>query len=230
MTVKEVLKELKTLGSEEVRKRKERFAITAENSYGIFQKDLKVLAKKIGKNDALALELYDTGIYEARLLTRLLFNPQNLTDNLLEKWVKDFENWEICDSYCMSFIGSTKFAMPKALEWPHRRREFERRAGFVCMVGVAFKDRYASNDEVRAFFPLMCQYADDERTYAKKAINWALRQVGKRNIDLHKEAIEVAKEIHSLGNKSAKWIATDAIKQLTAEKVYFKNYPKKIYA
>jgi 3-methyladenine DNA glycosylase AlkD len=230
MELNGVLSELENLADPEVKKIKERFAITAKNSHGIFLKDLKVLAKKIGQNDDLALRLFDTGIYEARILCSMLFNPKNLTEVLMEKWVKTFENWEFCDTFCMGFMGKSQFVLPKAFEWTAYHPEYQKRAGFVLMVAYAFTDKHAPNDVIRQFFPIMIQHASDERKYVMKGINWALRQVGKRNQDLHKEAIEVAKEIATIGSRPARWIASDVLRQLQSPKVHFKNYPRKIYA
>ena len=229
MELNEVLSELENLADPEVKKIKEGFAITAENSHGIFLKDLKALARKIGKNDDLALRLFDTGIYEARILCSMVFNPKNLTEPLMEKWVKTFENWEICDTFCMGFMGKSEFVLPKAFEWAEYHPEYQKRAGFVLMVSYAFTDKHAPNDVIRQFFPIMIHHASDERKYVMKGINWALRQVGKRNQDLHKEAIAVAKEISAIGNRPARWIASDALRQLQSPKVHFKNYPRKIY-
>jgi len=190
---------------------------------------LKALAKKIGKNDDLALRLFDTGIYEARILCSMVFNPKNLTEPLMEKWVKTFENWEICDTFCMGFMGKSEFVLPKAFEWTEYNTEYQKRAGFVLMVAYAFTDKHATNNVIRQFFPIMIQHANDERKYVMKGINWALRQVGKRNQDLYNEAIEVAHEILAIESKPAQWIAKDALRQLQGSKVFFKNYPRKIY-
>lgn len=229
MQVNEVLTELEQLGSPEVKAIKEKFAITAENSHGIFLKDIKALAKRIGKNDALALELFDTGVYEARVLCSKIYNPRNVTEDLMEKWSASFENWEICDTFCMGFLGTTQFAVPKAYEWVERDGEFQKRAGFVLMTVHAFTDKKATNDVYRAFFPVMIRHANDERTYVMKGINWALRQIGKRNKDLYQEAMETANTILALNTKPARWIAKDALRQLQSPKVHFKNYPRDVY-
>jgi 3-methyladenine DNA glycosylase AlkD len=126
----------------------------------------------------------------------------------------------------MGFMGKSSFAFPKALEWAERELEYQKRAGFVLMVAYAFTDKEASNDTSRQFFPIMIKHANDDRKYVMKGINWALRQVGKRNRDLHTEAIAVANEILALGSKPAQWIARDALRQLNSAKIYFKNYPK----
>lgn len=229
MELSEVLLELEKLADPEVKKIKERFGIIAENSHGIFLKDLKALAKRIGPNDDLALQLFDSGIYEGKLLCSNLYNPRHLTGQLMEKWVKAFENWEICDTFCMGFFGRSNLALPKALAWAEYEAEYQKRAGFVLMVAYAFTDKQATNEVIRQFFPVMLQHANDERKYVMKGINWALRQVGKRNPDLYQEAIEVANAINALGSKPAQWIASDALRQLRSPKVFFKNYPRQIY-
>jgi 3-methyladenine DNA glycosylase AlkD len=226
MTLTAILAELKSLGSPKTKKIKEHFAITAENSYGIFLKDIDALAKRIGKDDDLALQLFDTGIYEARLLCSRLYNSKNVTKPLMQKWVKTFTNWEICDTFCMHLMGKGPHAYTKAFEWSEYKPEYQKRAGFVLMVVYAFTDPHAPDDEIRQFFPVMLKHANDERKYVMKGINWALRQVGKRNHHLHKEALEVAHEILALNTKPARWIATDALRQLQGSKVHFKNYPK----
>lgn len=229
MELADVLQRLEALGDPNTKRIKERFAITAENSHGIFLKDLDLLAKTIGKDDALALQLFDSGIYEARLLTSKLYNPKHITEPLMEKWAATFENWEICDTFCMGFMGRTPFALPKALEWAERQPEYQKRAGFVLMVAYAFTEPNAGNDVIRQFFPVMKRHASDERKYVMKGINWALRQVGKRNRDLHAEALAIAEEIRALGSKPARWIASDAIRQLNSPRIHFKNYPKAEY-
>lgn len=229
MQLNEVLLELEKLGSPEVKQIKAGFAITAQPSHGIFLKEIKALAARIGQNDALALELFDTGIYEARVLCSKLYNPRHVTEALMEKWSATFENWEICDTFCMGFLGKTRFAVPKAFEWAEREAEYQKRAGFVLMVAYAFTDPHATNNVFQSFFPVMIRHANDPRTYVMKGINWALRQVGKRNPDLYQEAITVAHTILALNTKPARWIARDALRQLQSPKVHFKNYPREVY-
>lgn len=137
---KQILAELKQLGDPRVKKIKAGFSIEAENSYGIFLKDLDALAKRVGKDDALALKLFDSGVYEGQLLCHRLFDRKHGTQALMEQWVKAFVNWEICDTFCMSLLGKTPFAYAKAFEWAERKPEFQKRAGFVLMVAVAFTD------------------------------------------------------------------------------------------
>lgn len=226
MNLEEVLKELKTLASPEVIKIQQRFGIFTDTACGILSKDLKVLAKKIGKNDTLAHELFETGIFEARLLVPLLFNPKNITPKLMDKWVKTFDNWAVCDAYCLTFFSRTPFAVAKIFEWIASPKEFIKRAGFACMAGYAMTNKIASNAEIGKFFPLIVQHAYDERKYVMKAVNWALRQIGKRNRELLKEAIEAAHQIKDQGSKPARWIAADALRELQSQKVCIRNYPR----
>ncbi len=230
MTTQQILARLKNMGSPKVKKIKEGFAITAKNSHGIFLTDLRKYAKKIGENDALAIELFDTDVYEARLLASMLFNPKNLTARLMDTWAKTFENWEICDTFCMNLFGKSAFTTTKALEWSKKKAEFHKRAGFVCMVQYSFTNKEAGNEVFEKFFQVIKKHATDERTYVMKSVNWALRQIGKRNKDLFKLACALAEELSTLKHPSARWIGNDALRQLKSPKVYMKNYPKSMYS
>jgi len=147
----------------------------------------------------------------------------------MEKWVKTFENWEICDSFCMGLFAKSKFAVTKIMEWTERKPEFEKRAGFAIMAAYCMANKTSNNEIFEQFFPIIKREVNDERLYVKKAVNWALRNIGKRNIDLNEKAIEIAKEILNFESKSAKWIAKDALKELQKDGVRISNYPRKIY-
>jgi len=230
MNYDEVISRLTELGNNEKIEYKERkFGIKAQNSLGIFQKDLKILAKEIGKDNELSIKLFDSGIYEARILCSKIFDVNFLTENLMEKWVKTFNNWEICDSFSMGLFAKSKFAVNKAFEWSKRKNEFEKRAAFATISSYCMADKYADNETFENFFSLIKNEANDDRLYVKKAVNWALRSIGKRNIDLNKKAIIIANEIANFESKSAKWIAKDAIRELTAKKVNILDYPRKVY-
>lgn len=215
--------------AEKVIFKEKKFGIISNNSLGIYHKDLKVIAKDIGQNNELALQLFDSGIYEGRLLCSKMFKPKDITEDLMEKWVKTFENWEICDSFCMGLFAKSKFAIPKILEWTAREPEFEKRAGFAILAAYCMADKKSSNDLFEQFFPIIKREANDERLYVKKAVNWALRNIGKRNIDLNREAIKIANEILDFESKSAKWIAKDAIRKLEGEDVKILDYPRGEY-
>ena len=230
MTYNEIIECLYDLkDAEKVIFKEKKFGIISNNSLGIYHKELKMIAKEIGPNNELALQLFDSGIYEGRLLCSKLFKPKDVTEPLMEKWVKTFENWEICDSFCMGLFAKSKFALAKILEWTNRKPEFEKRAGFATMAAYCMADKTSENELFEQFLPIIKREAIDERLYVKKAVNWSLRNIGKRNIDLKEKAIDVATEILKFDSKSAKWIAKDALKELHKEGVRMSNYPRKKY-
>ena len=223
----EILYELKN--EEKVLFKEKKFGIISNNSLGIYHKDLKIIAKDIGKNNDLALQLFDSGIYEARLLCSKMFKPKDITKVLMEKWIKTFENWEICDSFCMGLFSKSEFAVEKIIEWSQRESEFEKRAAFATLSSYCMADKKSGNEMFQQFFPIIKRESHDNRIYVKKAVNWALRNIGKRNVDLNKLAIEVANDILKQDSKSAQWIAKDAIRQLEKESVSILDYPRDIY-
>lgn len=228
MTYNQVIEALNDLANKEnVAYRAKKFGIISHNALGIAHKELKVLAKEIGWNDELGIQLFDSEIYEGRLMCSKIFKPKNLTDDLAEKWVKTFENWEVCDSFCMGIVAKSPLAIPKILEWTKRSKEFEKRAGFASMAAYCMADKKAENEVYEAFLPIIKREANDERLYVKKAVNWALRSIG--NIDLLDIAIETAYEIEQMDSKAARWIAKDAIRELTGDKVRVSDYPRLIY-
>ena len=230
MTYTEIIAGLHELkDAEKVIFKEQKFGIISNNSLGIYHKELKMIAKEIGPNNELALQLFDSGIYEGRLLCSKMFKPEDVTEALMEKWVKTFENWEICDSFSMGLFSKSKFALAKILEWTKREREFEKRAGFAMMAAYCMADKKSDNDLFEQFFPIIKRAANDERLYVKKAVNWALRNIGKRNIDLKEAAIDVANEILKFDSKSAKWIAKNALRELQKDGVRMSNYPRNKY-
>ena len=230
MTYTEIIAGLHDLkDAEKVIFKEQKFGIISNNSLGIYHKELKMIAKEIGPNNELALQLFDSGIYEGRLLCSKMFKPEDVTEALMEKWVKTFENWEICDSFSMGLFSKSKFALAKILEWTKREREFEKRAGFAMMAAYCMADKKSDNDLFEQFFPIIKRAANDERLYVKKAVNWALRNIGKRNIDLKEAAIDVANEILKFNSKSAKWIAKNALRELQKDGVRMSNYPRDKY-
>ena len=230
MTYKEVLDQLYEFQNpEKVVFKEKKFGIVSNNSLGIYHKDLKLIAKDIGNDNKLALQLFDSGIYEARLLCSKIFKPKDITEELMDKWVITFENWEVCDSFSMGLFAKSEFALAKILEWTERDNEFEKRAGFATMAAYCMADKKSDNTLFEQFLPIIERESNDDRLYVKKAINWALRNIGKRNIDLNKKAIDTANRILISDNKSAIWIAKDAIRQLTTGKVNILDYPRNIY-
>lgn len=230
MTTNQIIDILKKEADpEKVLIKETKFGISSNNALGIYHKELKELAKKIPREDKIAIELFSSNIYEARLLCSKLFNPENLTEELMDEWTSTFENWEICDSFCMGLFAKSKYAISKALEWSGRKREFEKRAGFTTIAAFCMADKESDNDTFEQFFPIIKRESTDERLYVKKAVNWALRNIGKRNIDLKSKAILVAEEISQVNDKTAKWIASNALKELKGDKIRISDYPRKMY-
>jgi 3-methyladenine DNA glycosylase AlkD len=196
-----------------------RFGINQKNTYGLSIPHLRNMAKQIGKNHLLALKLWASGIHEARILACLIDDPAVVTEGQMEKWVKDFDSWDICDQCCSNLFDKTRPPYKKALQWAQQDKEFVRRAGFVMMAVLSVHDKKAQDKTFMQFFPLIQWGAEDERNFVKKAVNWALRQIGKRNYALNKKAIEIARKIQRMDSKSARWIASDALRELTSESV-----------
>jgi 3-methyladenine DNA glycosylase AlkD len=230
MTAEVVLQKLKVLANpEKVAYKERKFGVVAHNALGVYGKDLNIIAREIGKNSELAIQLFDSEVYEARLLCSKIFRSRDVTEALMEYWTPTFNNWEICDSFSMGLYSKSSFAVKKINEWSTRYPEFEKRAAFATMASYCMADKKAGNEVYEAFFTLIKREATDERLYVKKAVNWALRSIGKRNIDLNREAILVAKEINQMKSKAAQWIAKDAIRELEGEKVNILDYPRAIY-
>ena len=215
MGCEEILKQLKSLYNPDAVAGMARFGINATNTYGVSIPVLRNMAKQIGKNHLLAEKLWNSGIHEARILAPLIDPPETVTERQMETWVKDFDSWDVCDQCCSNLFDKTKFAHKKALEWSKRREAFVKRAGFVLMATLAVHDKETDNQKFLRFLPVIKREATDERNFVKKAVNWALRQIGKRNSALNKIAIQTAKQIEKMDSKSARWIASDAIRELT---------------
>ena len=230
MTLEHIIKRLEALADfEKVNLKRDKFGISADNSLGIYHKDLKVIAKELGPNTELAIQLFNTGIYEARILCSKMFKPADITEDLMEKWVKTFDTWEICDSFCMGLFAKSIYAEQKILEWTLKEREFEKRAGFTIIAAYCMADKHADNNVFKQFFPIIEREASDDRLYVKKAVNWALRNIGKRNVDLNIDAKIVAERLTRLENKSSKWIGSNALREFSKGNINILNYPRSHY-
>lgn len=184
-----------------------KFGINITNTYGTSVPALRAIAKKIGKrNHAIAQELWTSGIHEARLLAPMIDDPNSVTEKQMEEWVTDFNSWDICDQCCSNLFDKTKYAYKKATEWSVRNEEYVKRAGFALMATLAVHDKKADNKTFLKFLLLIKEQSTDERNFVKKAVNWALRQIGKRSLDLNKEAIKTSKAIQNIPSSSAQWI------------------------
>lgn len=221
MKLEEVLDQLRQLGDNSSLPGMARYGIVVDKALGIRMPILRALAKSIRKDHDLALELWNTGIHEARLLAVFVADKKQVTEDMMEAWVKDFNSWDICDQACSGLLDKTRWAYDKAIEWTSRTGEFEKRAGFVMMACLAVHDKKAPDEKFIRFFPLIEQHADDDRNFVKKAVNWALRQIGKRNKNLNNLAIQTASHILQKNSKSARWIAADALRELSKHQERF---------
>ena len=219
MQYNEIIQKIKSLANPENVAGMARFGINVTSAYGISVYTLRKMAKEIGKDHELALELWESGIHEARLLACLIDRPDMVTGEQMENWVQDFDSWDVCDVCCGHLFDRTVMAYQKAREWSERGEEFVKRAGFALMAALSVHDKKASDETMSEFLPIIKREATDERNFVKKAVNWALRQIGKRNLKLNEMAIKTAGEIKQIDSKSARWIAGDAIRELTSEKV-----------
>jgi 3-methyladenine DNA glycosylase AlkD len=219
MQLKDVIAELRSMGDSEAAAGMARYGIKADRALGVSIPGLQSLAKKIGKNRKLAQDLWSSAIHEARILACMIDDPQQITADRLERLVNEFDSWDLCDQCCNRLFSKTPFARQKALAWANRPEEFVKRAGFVMMAVLAVHDKKAADKQFDAFFERIKKEAIDGRNFVKKAINWALRQIGKRNMSLNRKAIAVAEEIQQLESKAARWIANDALRELRSEKI-----------
>jgi len=219
MNVEEIIKELKKNSNPIDREGMARFGINPKFALGVRIPVMRKIAKKIGKNHSLALQLWQTKIHEARILASMIDEVEKVTEKQVDSWVKEFNSWDLCDQCCMNLFDKLPFAFEKAIKLTKQEREFERRAGFALMACLAWHCKTASNQQFLPFFPVIKKHATDERNFVKKSVNWALRQIGKRNKSLNKTAQQVAKEIAKIDSKAAKWIARDAIKELVEKSI-----------
>jgi 3-methyladenine DNA glycosylase AlkD len=214
METASLLQELQSFGNEHNRAGMSRFGINIENAYGVSIPVIRSMAKSYKRNHALAAELWNTGIHEARLLAVFVDDPKQVTEEQMEAWVKNFNSWDVCDQVCGNLFIKTPAAYQKAVEWTYRSEEFVKRAGFSMMAYLAVHDKKAADEKFLELFPHIEREAKDGRNYVKKAVNWALRQIGKRNADLCSEAIELASRIKEQPFPSARWIASEALREL----------------
>lgn len=232
MRVPTLLAELRSLGSEKDRAGMALYGIDVENAFGVSIYELRKVAKRLGTDHGLALALWATGNHEARLLACFIEDPTEVTERQIEAWARDFDSWDICDQATTSLFDLTKHAWSKAPEWAKRDEQWVKRGGFALMAGLAVHDKTASDRAFLKLLPLIERGAWDDRNFVKKAVNWALRNIGKRNLALNAAALTCAENIRSAANaaagaerggepgaRAARWVATDAIRELNSEKV-----------
>lgn len=195
------------------------FGITSSVIYGVSLPELRRIAKEAGTDHELAADLWEEGSREARILAGMIDNPALVTVEQMEAWAADFDSWEICDQCCSNLFRKTSHAWPMALEWAGREDQYVKRAGFVLAAVMAVGDRESDNEKFEQFFEIIVRESADGRNYVMKSVNWALRQIGKKNLHLNRKAVETAEEIAAVDSKCARWIASGALRELTGKAV-----------
>ena len=196
-----------------------RFGIQSSNSFGVSVPKLRTLASEVGRDHQLALKLWDTGLHDARLLATMVDDPEKVTIDQMDRWVRDFDSWDVVDGCCGNLFDKTPFAVSKAKEWCNQDEEFVKRAGFALMAELAVHDKEAEDKVFLDFLSLIIGGASDKRNFVKKAVNWSLRQIGKRNLKLNKAAVSTAVKIQKMESGAAKWIASDVSRELKSSQV-----------
>jgi 3-methyladenine DNA glycosylase AlkD len=217
-TCDEVMARFRGLRNDEKRAGMARFGINTETAYGISIYELRPIAKEIGTDHYLAQELWASGVHEARILASYVEDPSQVTEEQMERWVADFDSWDLCDQVCGMF-EQTSHARRKVVEWSERDEEFVKRAAFAIVAGLAVHDKQAPDSDFEAFFPLIVAQSTDGRNFVKKAVSWALRNIGKRDLHLNQRALEVASRLKESCDRTARWIGFDAYRELSSEKV-----------
>ena len=215
--VREILNKLQKQSRPNALPHLAKYGINIDAAYGVSIPDLRKLAKESGKSHSLAIALWKTGIHDARILASMVDERELVTEKQMNEWVRDFNSWDLCDQCCNNLFVFTVHSEKKALEWSKNKKEFIKRAGFVLMAVQAVHHRDKTNDKFINYFDIIKREAYDERNFVKKAVNWALRQIGKRNWELNTMALEVCDELRKKDSKAARWIALDAIKDLKSE-------------
>ena len=218
MTAPEVLAALRTAADPKNVAGMARYGISTQGTLGVPVVLIRSLARQAGRSHELAAELWDSGIHEARILATIVDRPEWVTRRQMNQWARDFDSWDVCDQACLNLFRYTPFAWAMSARWAGARREFVRRAGFALMAGLAVKDKDASDTDFEALLPLIAVAATDPRNMVKKAVNWALRSIGKRNPHLRRAAIAAAEDIRAIDSPAARWIASDALRELRAVK------------
>ena len=218
-TLDEVLDKLNKKAKPDQLEGMARFGIVGDQRMGVSVPDMRKVAKEIGKDHQLALELWDTGIPEAMIVAGMVAEPDKLTESQMEDWVVDINSWDICDQVCMNLFEKSAYVEQKIYEWSEREEEFVKRTAFALIACLAWHDKDANDQAFTKYFPVIKNGSMDDRNFVKKAVNWALRNIGKRNIELNQAALQVAREIQVIDSKSSRWIASNAIRELESEKV-----------
>lgn len=219
LSVEEVLAMLKAKARVNQLEGMARYGMKTEKRLGVSIPDLRGMATKLGKNHSLALALWRTRVADAQILAALIDEPEKVTEEQMEDWVRGFDYWDVCDQVCLNLFCKTPLAWKKIIDWSMRDGEFVKRAAFAIIACLAWKDKKATDEDFVGLFSVIKCGAVDDRNFVKKAVNWALRNIGKRNMNLNRSAIALAKEVQLFDSKAAKWIASDTLRELESAAV-----------
>jgi 3-methyladenine DNA glycosylase AlkD len=225
-TKSSILHNLRSLADPKVRAKMKYFGISVEKAHGISTPDLHRLAKKIGKNHELANQLWESGIHEAKSLAAMIGDPAKVTAAQMDRWARTFDSWDIVDGACCYLFAYSTLAWKKAFSWSGRKEEFVKRAAFSLMAYLSYKDKSAPNEKFIRLLTIIRRESRDDRNFVKKSVNWALRNIGKRNRTLNRAAIRTARQIRALDSSTARWIAADAIRELASPAVQRRLHKK----
>ena len=217
--VKDVLATLKRKGSRKNREGMARYGIVADKVFGVSVSEIQRIARTLGRDHGLALELWKTGWYEARMMTAFVDEPAAVTPAQMDRWARDFDNWAICDNTCFHLFDRTPHTWKKINEWSRRREEFVKRAAFALVAGVALHDKKAPDAPFLRALKLIEREAPDDRNFVKKGVSWGLRVLGRRNRALNKAAVDVSRRLVASPKPAAAWIGRDAFRELTSAMV-----------
>ena len=209
-----ILDELRSLGDPNASQEMARFGIHATNVIGLSVPQIRAIARRVGPDQELAGQLWATGIHDARILASLVGDPRKITRTTMDRWTGDFASWDICDACCCNLFDRTPYRWQKVRKWARNDGEFVRRAAFATLAGLAVHDKAAEDRLFLDALPLIEKYAFDDRNFVRKSVNWALRNIGKRNAALRPPAIACAQRIRAQGTRAARWIAADALREL----------------
>ena len=196
-----------------------RYGMSSDKRLGVSTPFIRQLAKEVGRNHETALALWETGVPEARILAAMIGDPEELTADQMDTWVRDIDSRDICDQVCMKLFEKSPLAWKKIRDWHTRDEEFVKRAAYSLIACLAWHDKTAEDEKFIELLPVIRAGAIDDRNYVKKAVSWALRHIGKRNGTLNAAALSLAKELESLASPPARWIASQAVRELRSEKV-----------
>lgn len=217
----DILKKLKSFSNPKNMEGMARFGISSKNTYGVSIPVLRKMGKEIGKNHQMAQELWVSGVHEARILASMVDEVEKVTEKQMDKWVADFDSWDVCDQCCLNLLDKVGFVDKKIKSYARAKEEFIKRTAFTLIACLAFHNKELKDKDFEKYFTIIKNAVTDERNYVRKAVNWALRQIGKRNKNLNKKAILTAEDILKThrDNRTAKWIANDALRELKSSSV-----------